>query len=142
MGSWAFNRSHAVAYGLISYWCMVLKAHYPLEFAAACLRNAKDEDQSIRILRELSKEGYDYKPYDADNSLANWSVQDGNLVGGLTGIKGIGDKMAKSIMDKRSSGEPMSKRQTTLLTSGTTPWDSIWECKELWGTHKSRATQV
>ncbi len=133
MGSWAFNRSHAVAYGLISYWCMVLKAHYPLEFAAACLRNAKDEDQSIRILRELSKEGYDYKPYDADKSLANWSVQDGNLVGGLIGIKGIGDKMAKSIIDKRSSGEPMSKRQTTLLTSGTTPWDSIWECKELWG---------
>ncbi|MCH8982267.1 hypothetical protein IH922_09650, partial [candidate division KSB1 bacterium] len=33
MGSWAFNRSHAVSYGLISYWCAALKGKYPLEFA-------------------------------------------------------------------------------------------------------------
>jgi DNA polymerase-3 subunit alpha len=35
MGSWSFNRSHAVAYGMVSYWTMVLKAKYPLQFATA-----------------------------------------------------------------------------------------------------------
>jgi DNA polymerase-3 subunit alpha len=39
-GSWAFNKSHAVSYAMISYWCAYLKAHHPLEFAVACLRNS------------------------------------------------------------------------------------------------------
>ena len=43
MGSMAFNRSHAVSYGSLSYWCCVLKYKFPLEFAAACLRNVKDD---------------------------------------------------------------------------------------------------
>lgn len=36
-GSWAFNRSHSVAYGIVAYWSCWLKAHYPAEFAAATL---------------------------------------------------------------------------------------------------------
>ena len=48
-GSWAFNKSHAVSYAMISYWCGYLKAHHPKEFAVACLRNAKDDDQIIKL---------------------------------------------------------------------------------------------
>ena len=128
----AFNRSHAVAYGMISYWCCVMKANHPLEFAAACLRNAKDDDQSIKILRELSHEGFGYLPYHKDKSLSNWSVQDGKLVGGLVGIKGVGDKLAADILKRRESGE-YTLRQNNLLTSGTTAWDDIWEGKNKWG---------
>jgi len=36
-GSWAFNKSHAVSYGLVSYWCCWMKAHYPGAFAVGCL---------------------------------------------------------------------------------------------------------
>ena len=132
MGSWAFNRSHAVAYGMISYWCCVMKAHHTLEFAAACLRNAKDDDQSIKILRELSKEGHEYVAYDKDKSLANWSVQDGKLIGGLVGIKGVGDKLAADILKRRDGGE-YTLRQKNILTSGTTAWDDIWEGQNKWG---------
>src|SRR5213075_2709638 len=89
-GSWSFNRSHAVAYGMMSYWCYVLKAYHPLEFSAACLRNAKDDDQSIKILRELTLEGYQYKPFDPLLSEMNWTVAEGQLIGGLMGIRGIG----------------------------------------------------
>lgn len=133
MGSWAFNRSHAVAYGMMSYWCLVLKAHHPLEFAAACLRNAKDDDQSIKILRELVKEGYEYQPFDRDKSLANWSVQDGRLIGGLVSIKGVGDKLAANLIRKREAGEVFTAREERLLTSGETPWDSVFEGKDQWG---------
>jgi DNA-directed DNA polymerase III PolC len=132
MGSWAFNRSHAIAYGMMSYWCLVLKANFPLQFAAACLRNAKDEDQSIKILRELSLEGYKYKPYDKNLSEANWSVQKGKLLGGITGIKGVGPKLAESILRKRRAGTPFTKREQTLLETGTTPWDRVFECAERW----------
>ena len=41
-GAYAFNRSHAVAYAMVSYWCCWLKAHHPVEFAAATLDAEKD----------------------------------------------------------------------------------------------------
>lgn len=133
MGSWAFNRSHAVAYGLMSYWCLVMKAHHPLEFAASCLRNAKDDDQSVKILRELVNEGYTYKPYDAKHSKINWSVQNGELIGGLISIKGIGAKLAESIVRKRDAALPLTAREERLLKEGVTPWDSVFEAKDKWG---------
>lgn len=133
MGSWAFNRSHAVAYGTVSYWCLWLKAHRPLEFAAAILRNAKDDDQSVKVLRELSLEGYKYRPYDRHLSAANWSVQNGVLVGGLMAIKGVGAKLAETILRKREAGTPFSPREEKLLSAGVTPWDQVFECAERWG---------
>lgn len=132
MGSWSFNKSHAVAYGLMSYWCCVLKAYYPLEFAAACLRNSKDDDQAVKILRELSKEGYTYKPFDRELSEANWCVKAGQLVGGLTAIKGVGDKLAANLLRKRANNLPFTPREERLLTSGETPWDFVFEAKERW----------
>ena len=127
------HNSHAVAYGMMSYWCLVLKAKFPLEFAAASLRNAKDDDQSVKILRELVNEGYTYKPYDAKLSSINWSVQKGQLVGGLISIKGVGAKLAESIVRKRDGGLPMTPREQRLLAEGETPWDSVFEAKDRWG---------
>lgn len=132
MGAWAFNRSHAVAYGMMSYWCLVLKAHYPLQFAAASLRNAKDETQCIKILRELVSEGHEYLPYHPKKSEVSWSVQDNKLVGGLISIKGIGPKLAADILRRREEGEPLTKRQSNLLEEGTTPWDTVFEGKDRW----------
>jgi DNA-directed DNA polymerase III PolC len=133
MGSWSFNRSHAVAYAMVSYWCMVMKAKFPLEFGAACLRNAKDEEQSIRLLRELHKEGYVFKPYDPFLSQKTWSVQEGQLIGGLTNIKGIGEKMASEILLRRSRGIELTAGQQNKLANGSTPYDHIFECEERWG---------
>ena len=53
----------------------MLKSKFPLEFAAACLRNVKDEEQGIRLLREVVNEGLKYKPFDRFKSEINWSVQ-------------------------------------------------------------------
>jgi DNA-directed DNA polymerase III PolC len=135
MGSWAFNRSHAVAYGMVSYWCCVLKAHYPLEFALACLRSAKDDEQSVYILRDLVKEGFKYKPYDPKLSMVNWTAQDGYLIGGLTAIKGVGEKLALSIIEKRSgkNKKPYTKTELKALENGKTPWDEVFACDAEWG---------
>ena len=133
MGSWAFNRSHAISYGLVSYWCCVLKSRFPLEFAAACLRNVKDEDQGVKLLREVVKEGLVYKPYDKFKSSLNWSVQDGELIGGLIGIKGLGPKLAADIVERRRLNQPLTPRQDKLLDSGKTPYDDIFECERRFG---------
>tara|TARA_R110000782_G_scaffold5657_6_gene19571 strand:- start:597 stop:3410 length:2814 start_codon:yes stop_codon:yes gene_type:complete len=133
MGSWAFNRSHAIAYGMVSYWCCVLKSKFPLEFAAACLRNVKDDDQGVRLLREVVKEGAVYKPYDKFKSELNWSVQDGELIGGLIGIKGIGPKLAEDIINRRNMNQPLTPRQDSLLDNGETPYSDIFECERRFG---------
>jgi DNA-directed DNA polymerase III PolC len=133
MGSWSFNRSHAVAYGLVSYWCMVMKAKYPLQFAAACVRNAQDDDQVIKLLRELKREGFSYKVYDAELSEKNWTVKDGVLIGGLLNIKGVGEKMASDIVARRAAGQALTTGQRNKLANAMTPFDHVFECEERWG---------
>ena len=140
MGSWAFNRSHAVAYGMVSYWCCALKSRFPVEFAAACLRNVKDDDQGVRLLREVVREGLPYKPYDKFKSKINWSVQEGELIGGLIGIKGIGPKVAKDIIERRDLKQPLTPRQESLLDNGETPYDDIFECERRFGHIKADPT--
>ena len=136
-GSWGFNKSHAIAYGLVSYWCMVLKAHFPLEWAVACLRHAGSgdagEDRCIKLLRELDKEGITYKPYDAQHSVSDWSYANGQVIGGLTNIKGIGKKVAADIVRRREKGEDLTPRQIKLLSEGKTPFDMLYEGHELFG---------
>jgi len=125
-GSWAFNRSHSVAYGIISYWCCWLKAHHPLEFAAATLDAEADPQNQIKILRELANEGVDYVDVDPDNSTDRWSVAKvggkRKLVGPLTQIHGIGAAAAKEIINARNAGE---KVRPVLLKKLTNPKTSI-----------------
>lgn len=133
MGSWSFNLSHAVAYGLVSYWCCYLKAYFPLEFAVANLRNARDDGQAIRLLREFSREGYKYVPFDYNKSEVNWSVKDGILVGGFTGLHGCGIKKAEAIVKKRNKGDKLLPGEQKLVDNATTPWDDVFECNTKWG---------
>ena len=132
-GSYGFNKSHAVAYGLLSYWCLYLKSHHPLEFALACLNNEKDPDCTIKMLRELVAEGYKFNPLDPAKSLESWSIADGQLLGGLTGIKGVGVAKARSIIQRRQMGLPLLPGQIKLLANAETPFDSIFETAKKYG---------
>lgn len=103
-GAYAFNKSHAVAYAYLSFWCAWLKARYPLEFAAATLRNLKSDDQGVQVLRELRDAGISYTAFDLDRSEINWSVKDGELIGGFLNIKGVGDVTAAEMIAERGNG--------------------------------------
>lgn len=125
-GSWAFNKSHSVAYGLLSYQTLYLKAHYPLQFAAATLSHEDDADKMLRMLRELHAEGINYVPVDADNSIDKWSVANGKLIGPLSNVKGIGPKMMDHILSSRKQKKPLSNRAQKLLNDAKTKLDSLW----------------
>lgn len=108
-GAWAFNKSHSHSYAVVSYWTAYLKAHFPLEFAAANLRNAKDEDSAVELLREMVREGAEYVPFDLEKSEENWSVKDGVLYGGFMALKGFGEKKAEKFVAARNAGELTEK---------------------------------
>lgn len=133
-GAWCFNRSHSVAYGLISYWCCWLKAHHPHEFAAAMLTHEGDPDKQIKLLRELDESGIKYLPVDPATSTDRWRVasKDGRrvLVGPLTGVKGLGPKSVNSVLSARARNEPIPERAEKLLRDPKTTIDSIWPIRD------------
>lgn len=108
-GAWGMNKSHTCAYAVISYWCAWMKAYHPLEYAAACLRSAKDDDQTMEILREMAAEGIDYVAFDPEMSDVNWSVQEGRLVGGYLNLVGFGPAKAVTAVEARRLGRVDAK---------------------------------
>jgi len=122
MGSWCFNKSHAVAYGMLSYYCCILKGHYPIEFALACIRNTGDVNSIKRYLRELDRAGFAVKSHDPMLSEIGWSYKDNQFLGGLTNIKGIGAKKAARILLA-----PPGNRPFMLPNPIVTPYDNLFE---------------
>lgn len=117
MGAWQMNKAHTRSYAIISYWCAYLKAHHLLEFTASTLRNAKDEDSSLLMLKEFVKEGGTYVSFDIDKSEIDWSVKDGALYGGFKCLKGIGDKKAEKLIEKRNAGTLTDKDREVCTKS-------------------------
>lgn len=103
-GAWGMNRAHTCSYAVISYWCAWFKVYHPLEFGAACLRGAKDDAQTLAILREMGDEGFRYVPFDIDRSDVNWKVIDGEIVGGFMNLVGVGPSKAAAAVQARSEG--------------------------------------
>jgi hypothetical protein len=130
-GSWAFNRAHAVAYGLVSYYCCWLKAHHPLEFAAATLDAESMPIRQIMILRELKMEqDINYIPVDPFHSEQRWTIteRDGQkvLLGPLTLIKGIGPAIMNEILIARRTGQPLKATIAKKLVNAKTAIDSLY----------------
>lgn len=132
-GAMGFNRSHAVAYGIVSYWCCWMKAHHPMEFAAATLDAEKDPVKQLTLLRELSQEGIDYVAVDPQHSTERWSfIKEGNsakLVGPLTMINGIGPAAMKEIIECRRKNIPLRAVLAKKLESAQTKIDQLWPIK-------------
>ena len=116
-GAWAFNKAHSVSYAIISYWCCYIKAHYPIEWAAANLRGAKDETQTIEILREMVREGVEYTAIDPELSELNWVVRNGRLLGGIMNVVGFGPVKAAKYIEKRSNGTLTDAEREKMLAS-------------------------
>ena len=132
-GSWIFNKSHAVAYSMLSYYTAYMKAHHPIEFYAASLNHARDEDSALRILRDgVENDGIEYTPIDPDESGVWWTVVDGKLLGGLTNIKGIAEKKAKDIIKRRKTGS-FTPAMMRMLTEPKTAFDILFPTQHLWG---------
>lgn len=103
-GAWGMNASHTVSYGIISYWCAWMKRYHPLEFAAANMRKAKDDEHALSILRDIVAEGVEYVAFDVDKSGLDWRAVDGKLVGGFMNLEGYGPAKAQKALEDRKAG--------------------------------------
>lgn len=114
-GAWGMNASHTVSYGVISYWCAWMKRYHPLAYAAACVRNAKDDEQATDVLRDITSEGVPYVAFDIERSRENWQAIDGVLVGGFMNLKGVGPAKARAAAESRDSGRMTPAARAKLL---------------------------
>src|SRR4029077_13342859 len=130
MGMWAFNRSHSVAYGAITFWCCWLKYYYPVEFAAATMDAHPDPENQIAVLRKLKNEGIDYVPVDPDRSTDRWSIREESgkkvLVGPVGGVTGIGPRTVSDVLDSRRTGKPLNPSVRKKLENPKTKIDSLF----------------
>jgi len=99
-GSWSFNKSHAVAYAIISYLMMYLKVHYELEFYWANFVELTDAHKKVYLLRDFLNRDDLCLPVDVNHSNVSWEidVERGGLRPGLIEIKGIGPKAAEELV--------------------------------------------
>lgn len=133
-GSWTFNKSHAVSYGILSYITAYLKANYPLEFALANLNHAKDENRSVRLLRDfVVNERIKYVPVNIFKSENLWTINDGKLLGGLTNIKGIGPAKANAIRRWRKTDDEPTPGIAKIINNPETIFDILFPARYYYG---------
>lgn len=99
---YAFNKSHAAAYGLVSYWTAYLKANYPAEYMAALLTSVKDDRGKLAVyLAECRRMGLQVLPPDVNESFADFTPIDKTIRFGLTAIRNVGTNVVQSIVATR-----------------------------------------
>ncbi len=96
---YGFNKSHSVAYAIISYQTAYLKANYPAAFMAAVLSNAMgDTDRIAFTIKESKNMGINILSPSINSSNYMFSViNDKNINYGLGAIKGVGEGLIKEI---------------------------------------------
>lgn len=100
---YAFNKSHAAAYAVLSYRTAYLKCRYPKEYMAAMLTNQLDSDKYSYYFAECQQMGIEILPPHINKSNFSFSVEDGGLRFGLVGIKNVGENLVKNIFLQRSN---------------------------------------
>ena len=99
---YCFNKSHSVAYSMISYTTAWLKYYYPEEFYAACLSEVKDnKDKTIKFLYHLKESGIKILPPDVNQSDKEYTPGKKEIRFGLSAIKGLGESTILPILKNR-----------------------------------------
>ncbi|MCQ4626634.1 DNA polymerase III subunit alpha [Corynebacterium sp. CCUG 65737] len=100
--SYAFNKSHAAGYALVSYWTAYLKANYAAEYMAALLTSVGDKkDKSAIYLADCRHLGISVLPPDINESEETFMAVDKDIRYGLAAIRNVGTEVVESIMESR-----------------------------------------
>lgn len=110
---YGFNKSHGIAYAMISYQTAYLKAHYPLEFMAALMNShAGDTEKIASLIDESDSMGISVLPPDINESLDYFTVIKGlpgesaKIRFGLLSVKNVGENVVKAIIEEREDNLP------------------------------------
>jgi DNA polymerase III subunit alpha len=98
---YSFNRSHAVAYSMLSYWTAWLKHYYPLEFIFAILKNEGDKDARTEYLLEAKRLGLKVLLPHVNESDIDFSLTGNSIRFGLADIKFISESISNKLIASR-----------------------------------------
>ncbi len=104
--NYAFNKSHAAAYAVLSYRTAYLKAHYPCEYMAALMTSVLDNLTKLtEYISECSKYGISVLSPNINKSGMYFTASDGNILFGLVALKNIGKQFVERIIEERERAE-------------------------------------
>ncbi len=103
---YGFNKAHSTRYAIVAYQSAWFKVHYPRQFMAATLTfEASDTDKLNQYLDECEVMGIKVGPPNINQSEADFTVVGQDILFGLAGIKGVGDKAVEAILASRSEAK-------------------------------------
>ena len=99
---YAFNKSHAAAYAVVSYQTAWLKYYYPVEFMAALMTSVIDNPGKVaEYILTCRQMKIQIMPPDINHGESSFSVSDGKIRYGLSAIKSIGKPVIEAIVQER-----------------------------------------
>ena len=104
--SYAFNKSHAAAYAVISYTTAWYKYRYPKEYMSALITSLLDSTEKIyRYTAECRRMGINILPPHVNKSFADFVPEGDNIRFGLLGIKNVSTNLINAAVRERENGE-------------------------------------
>ena len=104
---YAFNKSHAACYAVVSYQTAYLKYYYPQEFMAALLTSVLDNTTKIsEYILTCRQMGISILPPDINEGVSGFSVSGENIRYGLSAIRSIGRNVVEAIVRERDRNGP------------------------------------
>ena len=104
---YAFNKSHAAAYAVVSYQTAYLKYYYPVEFMAALMTSVIDNPSKVaEYIYTCRQMGIKLLPPDINEGYAIFTVSGENIRYGLSAIKGLGRPVIDALVQEREENGP------------------------------------
>ena len=104
---YAFNKSHAFAYGLIAYQTAYLKANHPTEFLAAVLTGSKRNIGKAGVyLADCRRHDIEVLVPDINRSEIDFAANGREIPFGLSAVRNVGEKAAEPLLDERETNGP------------------------------------
>ena len=105
--SYAFNKSHAAAYGVIAVQTAWLKVHHPVAFMAALMNSVTgNADKVAYYIQYCRRKSITVLPPDINRSQERFSVDGDGIRFGLNAVKNVGKGAIRAIKDEIAEGGP------------------------------------
>jgi len=99
---YCFNKSHSTAYGAVTYQTAFLKAHFPVAYMASLLSvNSNSTDKMQRYISNCYSMGIEVISPSINFSGIDFTIQDNQILFGLSAIKNLGDSAIRNIIENR-----------------------------------------
>lgn len=102
--AYGFNKSHAAAYGFLTYVTAYLKAHYPKEWMGALMTCDRDDISKVaKFIGECQSMGIPILPPDVNEAFAEFMATSQGIRFAMNGIKGVGEGVVETIIQERQA---------------------------------------